>query len=188
MILLLNTQTSWEQKRFYKATCNLNFGGCSNRNGQTKKKKKSCKEKYSMKSCIYLSSSHERPKQTKKKANFYFLNCSEFPTSLCHNIVPFFSIFFVMLTKLGPFQGHHLFLKEKYSMKSYSYLWISTPSTVADPGFSPSWGMNPPSVKVKTQRRDESSVSHCMMYQFELKHATAHLFYPIKFTMESNPI
>ena len=104
------------------------------------------KEKYSMKSCIYLSSSQERPKQTKKKANFYFLNCFEFPTSLCHNIVPLFSIFFVMLKKLGPFQGHHLFLKEKYSMKSCSYLWISTPSTVADPGFSPGWGVNPPSV------------------------------------------
>ena len=27
-----------------------------------------------------------------------------------------------MLTKLGPFQGHHLFLKEKYSLKSCTYL------------------------------------------------------------------
>ena len=100
---------SWEQKRFYKAICILNFGGCSNRNGQTKKK--SCyKEKYSLRSCTYLSSSQERP----TVPNFLHQCTSQHCTIL--------SIFFVMLTKLGPFQGHHLFLKEKYSLKSCTYL------------------------------------------------------------------
>ena len=79
-----------------------------------------------MKSCIYLSSSQERPNQRKKKAIFYFLNCSEFPTSLCHNIVPFFSIFFVMLTKTRPFSGPSLVSqREIFHEKLYLSLLIT---------------------------------------------------------------